>query len=63
MKIAYAGLGEVVHGLHLPALRHVLGAELVGGCDPSAERCDEWSATTGTDAFAGLDDLLAVRHP
>jgi predicted dehydrogenase len=63
MRIAYAGLGWATHAFHLPALGGIPGAELVGGCDLSAERRREWEAKSRTPSFEGLDELIDAAVP
>jgi predicted dehydrogenase len=63
MRIVYAGLGWATHAFHLPSLGSLPGTELVGGCDLSAERRDEWTRKTGTPSFEDLEDLLAATTP
>jgi predicted dehydrogenase len=63
MRVAFAGLGQAVRGLHLPAWGRLAGTEIVGGTDPSAERRAAWTHATRTPAFATADELLAATRP
>jgi predicted dehydrogenase len=63
MRVAFAGLGQVVTGLHLPAWRRLTGTTLVAGSDPSSERRLAWTRATGAPAFATADEMLAATEP
>jgi predicted dehydrogenase len=63
MRIAYAGLGWATHAFHLPTLGGIARAELVGGCDLSAERRQDWEEKTRTPSFEGLDELIDATGP
>jgi 1,5-anhydro-D-fructose reductase (1,5-anhydro-D-mannitol-forming) len=63
MRFAVVGLGNAVTMFHLPALRRVESAELVGGFDLSAERRGWWEGETGTPAAASLDELFDRTRP
>jgi predicted dehydrogenase len=63
MRIAYAGLGWATHAFHLPTLRGIPGADLVGGCDLSAERRQAWEDKTRTPGFEELDELIGETGP
>ena len=63
MRFAAIGLGRATMLYHLPALRRVPGAEVVGGFDPVAERRAEWEKETSSPAFATLDELLQGTKP
>src|SRR5512142_234985 len=63
MRFAAVGLGNAITMFHVPALRRIPGAELVGGCDLSAGRRAEWQRTTGSDAYETLDELLDRARP
>ena len=58
MRVAIVGLGWAARGFHLPALRDVAGAEVVGGHDSSAEQRSVWERESGTRAYASYDELL-----
>ena len=63
MRIAYAGLGWATHAFHLPTLDAIPGAELVGGCDLSAEQRAQWDEKTSTPSFETLDALIEATQP
>lgn len=63
MRFAAVGLGNAITMFHVPALRRIPGAELVGGCDLSADRRSSWQSATGSSAFESLDDLLERSRP
>ena len=48
MRFAAVGLGNAITMFHVPALRRIPGAELVGGCDLSADRRFAWQSATGS---------------
>ena len=63
MRLGYVGLGWAAHAFHLPAVRRVPGAVVVGGCDSSAERRAEWERKTGTPSFQTLATMLERADP
>ncbi len=63
MRFAAIGLGRATVLYHLPALRRVAGAEVVGGFDPVAERRTEWEKETGSSAYATLEELFERTRP
>src|SRR5213593_3124446 len=63
MRFGLVGLGWAARGFHVPALRTVPGAEIVGGADALEERRVDWVGRTGTPAFATLDELLETAAP
>ena len=60
---AFVGLGFAAACLHLPALRSVPGARLIGGVDPDPDRRQAWDAPDGGRTFATLDELLDHERP
>jgi len=62
-RIAVAGLGNAAQTLHLPALRGVAGASLVGGFDPDAARRDAAHSAWGMPVFASLEEMLRETRP
>lgn len=60
MKIGFVGLGRAARAYHLPALKRVPGAVVVGGWDAAAEQRASWTQETGFPAHATLDELLAA---
>jgi predicted dehydrogenase len=63
LKVAAAGLGNATSMFHVPAVRRLEGAELVGGTDLSPERRAAWERETGSPAYASLDELLERTSP
>lgn len=63
MRFALVGLGYAARTLHLPAIRTVRGAELVGGLDVAAEARRSWTKLTGTPAFDDAGALLQRTRP
>lgn len=63
MRFAVVGLGYATTNFHVPALRRIAGTELVGGCDLSRERREQWQRETGSTAHATLDELLERERP
>jgi predicted dehydrogenase len=63
MRFGFVGLGWAARALHVPALRRIPGAVLVGGADSSAEQRATWEQETGVTAFASLDEVLERGSP
>jgi predicted dehydrogenase len=63
VRFAAIGLGRATMLYHLPALKRLGGAEVVGGFDQAQERRDEWTRRTGAPAFGSLDELLERTRP
>jgi predicted dehydrogenase len=63
MRFAFAGLGEVVHSLHLPALGRIKEGEAVGGCDPAEEQRTRFEQETGLPAYESLAELIDQTGP
>src|SRR5436190_3045745 len=63
MRFALVGLGWAAHAFHLPALKSVPGAEVVGGADTSAEQRAAFERNSGAPTFADLDELLERTSP
>jgi UDP-N-acetyl-2-amino-2-deoxyglucuronate dehydrogenase len=63
VKVAVIGNGSATGRMHLPALRRLSEAELVGGCDADPERRAAWGRETGTPAFESADELLQRCRP
>lgn len=61
MRFGYVGLGRATRLYHLPALRRIPGAAIVGGVDASADQRTAWETDTGTASYATLDELLEQR--
>lgn len=65
-RVAIAGLGGVVQGLHLPAYRALgaqLGIEIVGGADPDEERRSQVAADADFPIFASVAEMLEAVSP
>jgi predicted dehydrogenase len=63
VRFGIVGLGWAASAFHLPALRTVPGAVVVGGCDPSAEQRAAFERSTGARAYETLGALLADASP
>jgi predicted dehydrogenase len=63
MRFGLVGLGRAAQTFHVPALRRVAGADIVGGADSSPERRASWEADTGTPAYSDLDELVEQTRP
>jgi predicted dehydrogenase len=63
MRYGFVGLGWAARGFHLPALAQVPEAEVVGGCDSSAEQRQAWEKEPGGTAYESLDELVAQGRP
>jgi predicted dehydrogenase len=63
MRFGFVGLGWAAQGFHLPGLRSVPGAEVVGGADASEEQRAAWGASTGTPAFETIEELIEAARP
>jgi len=60
MKIGFVGLGRVTRMFHVPALRRIPDASVVGGWDAMGEQRTSWQAETGLKTFATFDELVAA---
>jgi predicted dehydrogenase len=63
VRFAFAGLGRASRVFHVPALKLVPGALVVGGFDPAPERRAEWESLTGTPSYDSLDALVDAGAP
>ena len=63
LKFAAIGLGNAVGMFHLPAIRRIPSATLVGGFDVSPDRRTSWEKSTGTAAYASVAELLEKARP
>jgi predicted dehydrogenase len=63
VRVAVIGLGGATSMFHVPALRRLSGAELVGGSDLSPGRRAEWERETGAASYASSDELLERTRP
>ena len=63
MRFALLGLGWAARAFHMPALRTVPGAEVVGGADPVPEQRETFQRSTGIPVYATADELLERTRP
>jgi len=63
VRFASIGLGRASVLYHLPALKRIAGAEVVGGFDLLAARREEWRQTTGVPVYESVDELLERTRP
>jgi UDP-N-acetyl-2-amino-2-deoxyglucuronate dehydrogenase len=63
VRFAVIGLGGATKMFHIPALRRIERADLVGGFDPAADRRAEWERATGASAYESIDELLERARP
>lgn len=63
MRIGFVGLGWAANAFHIPALKQVSGAVVVGGFDTSGERRSAWEGDTGSPAFETFDELVERGAP
>lgn len=63
MRFGIIGLGWAARAFHVPAVRSVPGAEIVGGCDSSEEQRATFAKETGLAAYASLDELFERGRP
>lgn len=63
MRLALLGLGYAARDFHLPAIRRLDGATLVGGHDVSAERRAAWERDARVPAFASFQELVEKARP
>jgi predicted dehydrogenase len=62
-RVAVVGLGNAGHTLHLPALRGIPSASVVGACDLDAGRRERAARQWGVPVFATFDEMLERSHP
>ena len=58
MRFGIIGLGWAAGAFHLPALKTVPGAVVVGGCDLSEEQRSSFTSAHGLPAYASIGELL-----
>jgi predicted dehydrogenase len=63
MRIVVAGLGNAAVNLHLPALKSLATATVVGGCDPDEAMRARATTTFGIPTTPGLAELLRESSP
>lgn len=61
MRFGFVGLGFATTWLHLPAVRSLGGAEIVGGTDPSVERRQQWDRLDAGFSSGDLGRLLDAK--
>ena len=63
IRVAFAGLGRAARLYHVPSLRRIEHATIVGGFDMVVATRASWERETGTPAVAGLDELFEAARP
>lgn len=63
VRFGVVGLGGATSMFHVPAIRRMQRASLVGGADLSSERREQWQRETGSVAYETLDELLDRARP
>lgn len=63
MRFGIVGVGWAAQAFHIPGVRAVPGAIVVGGCDPSQEQRDGFTAATGVPTFATMAELVGTTRP
>ena len=63
VRFGAIGLGNAMSMFHLPALRRMPGATLVGGFDLSPERRADWERKTGSTGYTSVAELLERARP
>jgi len=63
VRFGLVGLGWAMRGFHLPGLKSVPGAEVIGGADSSEEQRADFTARTGAPAFETVEELIEQARP
>lgn len=63
MRIGFVGLGFAAEWLHLPSVRALPGAVVVGGVDTQPARREAWAAAGAGPVFEDIEALLAQGRP
>ncbi len=63
MRFGFVGLGFAARWLHLPAVRAVAGATVVGGVDNDPAQRAEWMRQGGGGVYGDLAGLLEAGRP
>src|SRR5262245_52455626 len=63
MRFGIIGLGWAAGAFHLPALKTVPGAVVVGGCDLSEEQRASFASASGLPAYGSVGELLEQGRP
>jgi predicted dehydrogenase len=63
VRYGIVGLGWAARAFHVPALKTVPGAQIVGGVDSSAEQRESFGREAGVPTFATVDELFAEAAP
>ncbi len=63
MRFGIVGLGWAAQAFHIPAVRAIPAAEIVGGCDPSEEQRAAFAGKAGLPTYATLAELLEQERP
>jgi predicted dehydrogenase len=62
-KIALVGLGNAGHTLHLPALKGIPSAKVVGACDVDSAKRERAERSWQVPTFAEFDEMLERSKP
>lgn len=62
-RVGVVGLGNAAQSLHLPALKGIANASVVGGVDSSPERCSNAAAKWGITTFEDVADMMRNASP
>lgn len=63
MRVGFIGLGFATNWLHLPAVRAIAGATLVGGADTDPKCRQSWAGLGAGPAYETADELLERARP
>jgi predicted dehydrogenase len=63
VRIGIVGLGTAARSLHLPALKGIPSAEIVGGVDPIAASRESAASEFGMKVFDDFDRMIAEAEP
>jgi predicted dehydrogenase len=58
VRFGFVGLGRAARLYHLPGLKRVQNAQVIGGVDESREQRSSWTRDTGTPTFVSVAELL-----
>ena len=62
-RIGVVGLGNAAQSLHLPALKGISGATVVGGVDSNAERRASAGTQWGLTTFEDVGEMMRKASP
>ena len=63
LRVAVIGLGNAAQTLHLPALKGIPSATIVGGVDPDADRRSRAASQWGLTTYSDVDELMHAASP